>query len=380
MDGFDNIIFAGATATAPATATATAAAQESKYDLNRNTTIASMRLFAPDSNTREETDSRHHSRPCVHSISADSFSRSTVSWQDDFSHPVSKDSFLMANAVFSDPAFVDFSLPEDVTSGVLGSYRLPEDLPSGPFDFGAAVNAGAARAKPMADQTGLKTITAPLRSRAKKRTADQAGLKTMEPPSSLIERRARNRDHARRSRLRKKFLLDSLKEQIERLKGEKEALKSIIKQELPASAARLLQGAGYGLEEWDEGSTTAAGSERIPCSLPMRAVMITDPNLPDNPIVYVSQGFLDLTGYALDQVLGRNCRFLQGPDTDQAAIDVMRRAFKEGTDTSVCLLNYREDGTPFWNQFFVAALKDDEGKVVNYLGVHCKVSKIVVEM
>jgi PAS domain S-box-containing protein len=106
---------------------------------------------------------------------------------------------------------------------------------------------------------------------------------------------------------------------------------------------------------------------------------ISDPTLPDNPIVYVSQGFLDLTGYTLDQVLGRNCRFLQGPGTDQSAVEVIRKGITEGVDTSVCLLNYKADGTPFWNQFFVAALRDAENNIVNYVGVQCEVSKAVVE-
>ena len=106
---------------------------------------------------------------------------------------------------------------------------------------------------------------------------------------------------------------------------------------------------------------------------------ISDPTLPDNPIVYVSQGFLDLTGYTLDQVLGRNCRFLQGPGTDQSAVEVIRKGIADGVDTSVCLLNYRADGSPFWNQFFVAALRDAENNVVNYVGVQCEVSKAVVE-
>jgi PAS domain-containing protein len=58
--------------------------------------------------------------------------------------------------------------------------------------------------------------------------------------------------------------------------------------------------------------------------------VITDPSLPDNPIVYASQGFLNLTGYSMDQILGRNCRFLQGPDTDPDAVDRIRRAIEEG--------------------------------------------------
>merc|ERR1719148_135746 len=101
---------------------------------------------------------------------------------------------------------------------------------------------------------------------------------------------------------------------------------------------------------------------------PMLSITISDPSLPDNPIVYVSQGFLDLTGYTLNQVLGQNCRFLQGPDTDQTAIDVMRQGLKEGINVSACPLNYRAEGTPFWNQFFVTALKDEEGNVMNWVG------------
>ena len=78
--------------------------------------------------------------------------------------------------------------------------------------------------------------------------------------------------------------------------------------------------------------------------------VITDPSLPDNPIVFASQGFLTLTGYALESVLGRNCRFLQGPRTDPRAVAKIRKAVDEGYDTSVCLLNYRIDGSTFYNQ------------------------------
>merc|ERR1711862_270754 len=102
--------------------------------------------------------------------------------------------------------------------------------------------------------------------------------------------------------------------------------------------------------------------------------VVTDPSLPDNPIVYATQGFLNLTGYTLDQVLGRNCRFLQGPETDPKAVDKIRYAIESGIDMSVCLLNYRVDGTTFWNQFFIAALRDANGNVTNYVGVQCKVS------
>ncbi|KAG5179453.1 PAS domain-containing protein, partial [Tribonema minus] len=104
-----------------------------------------------------------------------------------------------------------------------------------------------------------------------------------------------------------------------------------------------------------------------------QSFVVTDPNLPDNPIVYASQGFLDLTGYARDHVIGRNCRFLQGPNTDQRAVEHVRKGLSEGVDTSVCLLNYKADGTPFWNSFFCAALRDAQRRVVNYVGVQSPV-------
>lgn len=228
-----------------------------------------------------------------------------------------------------------------------------------------------------------------------KRSADDAGMDDDGDTKHLtqqqkVERRERNREHAKRSRLRKKFLLESLQEQIHGLQAEIETLKDIIKTEIPEKSEAILKKltgdrekftplpmpSGFGpvktLMEPDFRLMSAlSGSQQN--------FAISDPSLPDNPIVYVSQGFLDLTGYTLDQVLGRNCRFLQGPGTDQSAVEVIRRGIKEGVDTSVCLLNYKVDGTPFWNQFFVAALRDAENNVVNFVGVQCEVSKAVVE-
>jgi PAS domain S-box-containing protein len=227
-----------------------------------------------------------------------------------------------------------------------------------------------------------------------KRSADDANLDSNKgeqlTDQQKIERRERNREHAKRSRLRKMFLLESLQEQITGLKEDIEALKNVIKKEIPDRADSILASlmgdrekytplpmpSGFGpvktLMEPDFRLMSAlSGSQQN--------FAISDPSLPDNPIVYVSQGFLDLTGYTLDQVLGRNCRFLQGPGTDQSAVDVIRKGIKEGIDTSVCLLNYRADGTPFWNQFFVAALRDAANNVVNFVGVQCEVSKAVVD-
>lgn len=205
-----------------------------------------------------------------------------------------------------------------------------------------------------------------------------------------IERRERNREHAKRSRLRKKFLLESLQEQIHELEDQMQKLKDAIVAELPDKANQIIANACGDKEKYTPlpmpsgfgpVKTLLEPDFRLMSALSgsQQNFAISDPTLPDNPIVYVSQGFLDLTEYTLDQVLGRNCRFLQGPGTDQKAVQVIRKGIAEGVDTSVCLLNYKSDGTPFWNQFFVAALRDAENNVVNYVGVQCEVSKAIVE-
>ena len=104
-----------------------------------------------------------------------------------------------------------------------------------------------------------------------------------------------------------------------------------------------------------------------------RSFCMTNPHLPDNPIVFASEGFLALTGYTREQVLGRNCRFLQGPGTDRRMVEALSRGIASGVDTSVCLLNYRADGTTFYNQIFLAALRNQDNVIVNYVGVQLEV-------
>jgi PAS domain S-box-containing protein len=106
---------------------------------------------------------------------------------------------------------------------------------------------------------------------------------------------------------------------------------------------------------------------------------LSDPSLPDNPITFASQAFLNMTGYTLNQILGRNCRFLQGPKTDAYHVHRLRMSIREGSDCSVCLLNYRADGTNFYNHLFITALRDTKGRIKNYIGVQCEVSRQVAE-
>ena len=97
-------------------------------------------------------------------------------------------------------------------------------------------------------------------------------------------------------------------------------------------------------------------------------MVVTDPRQPDNPIVLANHAFLDLTGYSADEVIGRNCRFLQGPQTSSADIDEVRAALSGECEIEVELLNYRKDGTTFWNQLAISPVKDEHGKLVYYFG------------
>lgn len=210
------------------------------------------------------------------------------------------------------------------------------------------------------------------------------GLQRNMTETQKVERRERNREHAKRSRVRKKFLLESLQHSVHALEDENEKLRSAIREHLPGGEAEeyLKTCTGGGVSVLASDPNNASKTLDDPDYSLVKALqtaqqnfVISDPSLPDNPIVYASQGFLNLTGYSLDKVLGRNCRFLQGPDTDPKTVDRIRKGIEKGEDTTVCLLNYRLDGTTFWNQFFVAALRDGDGNVVNYLGVQCKVSE-----
>ena len=104
--------------------------------------------------------------------------------------------------------------------------------------------------------------------------------------------------------------------------------------------------------------------------------VITDPELPDNPIVYASPQFCKFTGYPKDEIENRNCRFLQGENTDPEDVKRVRMAIEEKREASVKLLNYKKDGTPFVNQFFICPLYSENKKdVLYYLGVQKEIDE-----
>ncbi|CAI9105241.1 OLC1v1004124C1 [Oldenlandia corymbosa var. corymbosa] len=103
--------------------------------------------------------------------------------------------------------------------------------------------------------------------------------------------------------------------------------------------------------------------------------VVSDATKPDYPILYASAGFFKMTGYTSKEVIGRNCRFLQGSDTDPEDVAKIREALQSGTNYCGRLLNYKKDGTPFWNLLTIAPIKDENGKTLKFIGMQVEVSK-----
>ena len=98
------------------------------------------------------------------------------------------------------------------------------------------------------------------------------------------------------------------------------------------------------------------------------ATVVSDPNEVDNPLVAVNAAFLALTGYSEDEVIGRNCRFLRGPDTENTQTAKLREAIYEKRATLAELINYRKDGSRFRNAVMIAPLYDDDGNIEYFVG------------
>lgn len=99
------------------------------------------------------------------------------------------------------------------------------------------------------------------------------------------------------------------------------------------------------------------------------SIVLTDPNLDDNPIIFVNDAFQSMTLYSREFAVGRNCRFLQGEETEQDVIDRIPDGIGEGTEFQVTITNHKADGTPFQNQLLIAPVTDDAGELSAFFGV-----------
>nr|AML76362.1 putative LOV domain-containing protein [Ishige okamurae] len=263
--------------------------------------------------------------------------------------------------------------------------------------------------------------------------------------NELSDKRRRNREHAKQSRLRKRALLGGLEETLLELRRENMCLRQLAKKTIPDRAENIIRECAYVSTDPDvvvkrdivqgmrpsssisfrisqatshasheklhgrvspsenrggtsNGSTELRGRgragrdrERVPSATKLMSpshhvvsalaesqanFVLTNPNIPGSPIVFASQGFQALTGYAAEQVVGRNCRFLQGVGTDPMVVSILRNNIAHGRDTSVCILNYKACGTPFWNQLSVGTLLDAEGRIANHVGVMYEIKQM----
>lgn len=107
----------------------------------------------------------------------------------------------------------------------------------------------------------------------------------------------------------------------------------------------------------------------------VNGVTLSDPDLPDSPLVYVNRVFQEMSGYSQEEMIGRNCRFLQGEDHDQPELESLRAAIREHQACTVTLRNYRKNGELFLNRLSIRPLVDRDNRVIYYLGIQYDLSR-----
>ena len=108
--------------------------------------------------------------------------------------------------------------------------------------------------------------------------------------------------------------------------------------------------------------------------------IIADHTVPDDPIIFCNTAFERLTGYRREEILGHNCRFLQGDDRNQRALDTLRSAIKTGADCSLVLRNYQKDGTPFKNELVISPVRNAADAVTHLIGIQRDLAAAICPM
>lgn len=104
-------------------------------------------------------------------------------------------------------------------------------------------------------------------------------------------------------------------------------------------------------------------------------MVVSDPRQKDNPIIFCNRAFVRTTGYSKKEIIGQNCRFLQGPATDNETLEKVRSAIADRREIAVEIENYRKDGSVFWNALFISPIFDREGELVYYFGSQLDVTR-----
>lgn len=136
-----------------------------------------------------------------------------------------------------------------------------------------------------------------------------------------------------------------------------------------------------GMRHWQSGYITKPGLEErgniffAAVEMTRMPMVVTDPNQPDNPIVFANGAFLDLTEYQEAQVIGRNCRFLQGEDTSRQTVAEVREALQQQRAVAVDILNYKASGKAFWNALFIGPVFDEQGKLLYFFASQMDITR-----
>ncbi|MBY0335365.1 MAG: response regulator [Acetobacteraceae bacterium] len=138
---------------------------------------------------------------------------------------------------------------------------------------------------------------------------------------------------------------------------------------------------GPGIRHWQSATISEPGLDSrgnvffAAIEMTRMPMILTDPNLPDNPIVFANRAFQDLTGYEMSEITGRNCRFLQGAETSRAAVQEMRAGIEQRRAVSAEILNYKRDGTPFWNGVYIAPVFDRDGALLYFFASQLDITR-----
>ena len=155
------------------------------------------------------------------------------------------------------------------------------------------------------------------------------------------------------------------------------AIDYVLKQRLqrlaPAAARALREADG---QRGRRQAESALRLRELAIDAATNAIFIVDAQAPDQPIVHVNRAFETMTGYGVEESIGRNCRFLEGPDSDQPELERLRQAIATGSEASVLLRNYRKDGTLFWNQLQISPVRDEAGAVTHFVGIQSDVTEL----
>jgi PAS domain S-box-containing protein len=141
---------------------------------------------------------------------------------------------------------------------------------------------------------------------------------------------------------------------------------------LPSGHAPRIEGGGGGTKGIRDRHSDIFFAAVETTRMPM---IVTDPHQPDNPIVFCNRAFSQMTGYSMDEIVGHNCRFLQGADTDRSTLADVRSAIENRRELAVEILNYRKNGSAFWNALFVSPVYDQKGDLVYFFGSQLDVSR-----